>query len=133
VAVHIVLADDHALVRRELRRLLEAEEGWLVCGEAENGREAVRLCETLRPDVVALDIGMQVMDGLEAAKRIREIAPATVVVIVSMHDSEVMMKAATVTGAGAYILKSEASEHLVPAIRALLADATDLPSRSQAR
>jgi DNA-binding NarL/FixJ family response regulator len=133
VAVRIVLADDHALVRRELRRLLEAEEGWLVCGEAENGREAVRLCETLRPDVVALDIRMRVMDGLEAANRIREIAPAMVVVIVSMHDSEVMVKAATVAGADAYILKSEASEHLVPAIRVLLADATDLPSRSQAR
>ena len=133
MAVHIVLADDHALVRREIRRLLEAEEGWLVCGEAENGREAVRLCETLRPDVVALDIRMRVMDGLEAARRIREIAPAIAVVIVSMHDSEVMVKAATVAGAVAYILKSEASEHLVPAIRALLADATDLPSRSQAR
>jgi DNA-binding NarL/FixJ family response regulator len=131
VPVRIVLADDHALVRRELRRLIEAEDGWLVCGEAENGREAVRLCHALRPDVVALDIRMPLMGGLEATRRIREIAPATVVVIVSMDDSEAMAAAARIAGAHSYVLKTDAPEQLVPAIRALLAEATYPPLRRQ--
>jgi DNA-binding NarL/FixJ family response regulator len=131
VPVRIVLADDHALVRRELRLLLEAEEGWLVCGEAENGREAVERCEALQPDVVALDISMPRMGGLEAARLIREIAPATLLVMVSMDGSEAMAAAARVAGAHGYVLKTEAPERLVPSIRALLAGANRLPLRRQ--
>ena len=131
VTVRIVLADDHVLIRRELRRLLEAEEGWLVCGEAENGREAVGLCDALQPDVVTLDIRMPVMGGLEAARLIREVAPATVVVIVSMDGSEVVAAAARVAGAQGYVLKAEAPDQLVPVIRALLARATHAPPRRQ--
>jgi DNA-binding NarL/FixJ family response regulator len=124
VPVRIVLADDHVLVRRELRRLLEAEEDWFVCGEAANGQEAVGLCGALRPDVVALDISMPVMGGLEAARRVREIAPACLVVVVSLDDSEAMAAAARGAGAHSYVLKAEAPEQLVPTIRALLAKAT---------
>jgi DNA-binding NarL/FixJ family response regulator len=130
VTTRILLADDHALVRRELRRLIEAEEGWLVCGEAANGVEAVLLSATTQPHVIALDINMPIMGGIEAAKRIREIAPAVAIVIVSMDDSEAMVEAATAAGARGYIVKSDAPERLVPAIRALLANATYLPTRS---
>ncbi len=132
MSLRIVLADDHALIRREFRRLVEAEEGWFVCGEAENGEEAVRLCAALRPDVIILDISMPRMGGIDAAKRIREIAPAIAVLIVSMHASEMLIAAAINAGARGYVMKSEAPEHLVPAMRVLLQpDATYFPVRSE--
>jgi DNA-binding NarL/FixJ family response regulator len=130
VATRILLADDHALLRRELRRLIEAEPSFVVCGEAANGIEAVLLSATLRPDVIALDISMPLMGGIEAAKRIREVAPAVAIVIVSMDDSEGMVEAAIAAGARGYIAKHDAHDRLVPAIRALLANATYLPTRS---
>ena len=120
MTLRIVLADDHAVVRRELRRLLEAEDDWVVCGEANNGWEAVRLCEALRPDLVVLDMSMPLMGGVQATRRIREIAPATVVAMLSMDDHKGLVATAIQAGARAFILKSEAPERLVPAIRAIL-------------
>ncbi len=120
MTVRIVVADDHALIRRELRRLLEAEDGWAVCGEAGDGREAVHLCAFHRPDAAALDINMPLMAGIEAAAKIREVAPAVAIVIVSVHVSELLVAAALDAGARGYIVKSEAPDHLVPAIRTLV-------------
>jgi DNA-binding NarL/FixJ family response regulator len=120
MAVRIVVADDHLLIRRELRRLLETEDGWAVCGEAENGKEAVRLCNTKRPDAVTLDINMPLMGGLEAAAHIRQVAPTVAVVIISVHVSDLLIAAALEAGARGYIVKSEAPDHLVPAIRTLV-------------
>jgi DNA-binding NarL/FixJ family response regulator len=129
--MRIVLADDHALVRRQLRRLLEAEEGWVVCGEAGDGMEAVRLCEAFRPDIAILDINMPVMSGLKAAKRIREIASSIRIVFVSMHSDEALLAAAIGTGAHGYVQKNEADAQLVPAIQTLLqTDATYFPSQN---
>lgn len=120
MAVRIVLADDHALVRRELRRLLEAEKDWLVCSETDNAEDAVHRCDTLRPDAAVLDISMPMMGGLEATKRIREMAPAIPVVLVSVHLNETLLTAAVDAGARGGILKSEAPAHLVRAIRIVL-------------
>ncbi|HKT20490.1 MAG TPA: response regulator transcription factor [Stellaceae bacterium] len=120
MAVRIVLADDHALVRRELRRLLEAEKDWLVCGETDNAEDAVHRCDTLRPDAAVLDISMPMMGGLEATKRIREMAPAIPVVLVSVHLNETLLTAAVDAGARGCILKSEAPAHLARAIRIVL-------------
>jgi DNA-binding NarL/FixJ family response regulator len=131
VSVRILLADDHAIIRRELRRLFEAEEGWFVCGEAENGAEAVALCATLRPDVIALDISMPVMGGIEAARRIREIAPTVAMVIVSMDDNELMLAAAIAAGARGYVVKRDATKHIVPTIRAVLANSSYLRAPSK--
>ena len=131
MAVRIVVADDHLLIRRELRRLLEAEDGWAVCGEAENGKEAVHLCKTRRPDAVTLDITMPLVGGIEAATHIREVAPTVAVVIVSVHVSDLLIAAALEAGARGYIVKGEAPDHLVPAIRALVeTNATYLSGRS---
>jgi DNA-binding NarL/FixJ family response regulator len=114
--------------------LLEAEQDLEVCAEAENGKEAVQLCDALRPDVVSLDLSMPVMGGLEATRMIVGIAPATAIIIVSVHDSPAMFDAAIEAGARGYVLKNEASTHLVRAVRTLLApNATYFPLRSQMR
>lgn len=132
MTITVVLADDHALVRRELRRLVETQEDWLVCGEATNGEEAVLLCDELRPDVVVLDVHMPLMNGLEAARRIRKIAPSIGIVIVSA-DSQVLGPAAVEVGARACISKTRAADQLVPAIQTLLElDATYFPSEPPA-
>lgn len=120
MTVRIVVADDHALIRRELRRLLEAEAGWTICGEARDGKEAVHLCYMQQPDAVTLDLNMPIMGGIEAAAEIREVAPAVAVVIVSVQVCELLIYAALDAGARGYIVKSEAPDHLVPAIRALI-------------
>lgn len=134
MTVRIVLGDDHTLVRRELRRLLEAEKGWLVCGETDNAEDAVHRCETLRPDAAVLDIGMPVMGGLEATKRIREIKPATPVVLVSVHLNEALVSAAVDSGACSCVLKSEAPTHLIRAIRRILeSNTTYFPSEARNR
>jgi DNA-binding NarL/FixJ family response regulator len=132
MSVRIVLADDHAIVRRHLRALLEAEQGWEVCAEAENGRQAVRFCDEFRPEVAVLDLSMPVMGGLEATRIIRAVEPTTAVMIASVHDAPAMVEAAINAGARGYILKSEAPDHLVRAVRALLEpNATYFPTRSR--
>ena len=133
MSVRIVLADDQKVIRRLLKELLEAEEGWEVCAEAENGQEAVQLCEELRPEIVALDLSMPIMGGLEAARKIRALAPATGVLIVSIHDSAAVVSAAIEAGARAYLRKDEARNHLVRAVRALLVpNGTYFPLQSTA-
>jgi DNA-binding NarL/FixJ family response regulator len=128
--VRILLAEEHALARRGFRQLLEVERDWIVCAEADNGNEAVILCEMLLPDVAVLDVVMPWMGGLAAAERIRGIAPAIAVILVSTRVDEALVKAAIDVGARACIPKYEAHKHLVSAVRTLIeSDATYFPSR----
>jgi CheY-like chemotaxis protein len=83
----IMLADDHEIVRKGLRTMLEKREGWSVCGEAATGREAVRLAAELRPDVAVIDLSMPDLDGLAATRQIRREAPDTEVLVFTMHDT----------------------------------------------
>lgn len=115
----ILLVDDHEIVRHGLRNLLSAQPGWEVCGEAADGREAVSQTETLKPDLVILDISMPRLNGLEATRRIRKISPKTSVLILTMHESQQVVRDVLDAGALGYVLKSDAGRDLVAAVDAL--------------
>jgi DNA-binding NarL/FixJ family response regulator len=117
---NILIADDHAIVRRGLRSLLESREGWEVRGEAVNGREAVEKATQLRPDVAILDIGMPELNGLEATRQIVKACPQTEVLILTMHQSDEVVREVLVAGARGYVLKSDADQNLVVAVETLL-------------
>ena len=115
--LRILVADDHELVQRGIRGLLRARRGWTVVGEAMNGREAVEKAHRLKPDVAILDISMPGLDGLQAARRIREAVPTTEVVVLTMHESDQMVRRVIDAGARGYVLKSDLATHLVKAVK----------------
>ncbi|HLW79364.1 MAG TPA: response regulator transcription factor [Terriglobia bacterium] len=116
----ILIADDHEIVRRGLRVILGARPDWEVVGEAANGREAVELARKLKPDAVVLDIAMPELNGLEATHQILKAAPAAEVLILSMHESEQLVREVLDAGARGYVLKSDAGRDLVGAIEHVL-------------
>jgi DNA-binding NarL/FixJ family response regulator len=115
--LRILVADDHELVRRGIKGLLHARRGWRVVGEAANGREAVEKANKLKPNVAIVDISMPDLDGLQATRKIREAAPRTEVVVLTMHESDQMVRRVLDAGALGYVLKSDLSAHLVKAVR----------------
>lgn len=120
-SIRIVLADDHTILRRGLRLVLEREPDFAVVGEANNGREAVDLVIRDNPDAVVLDIGMPLLNGIEAARRIHEERLKTAIVILSMHSDEGYILKALRAGARGYLLKDSAETDLIQAIRAVCA------------
>jgi DNA-binding NarL/FixJ family response regulator len=117
--LRILVADDHEVVRRGVCALLEAHPDWRICAEAAEGREAVEKATLLRPDVVILDVGMPGLNGLEAARRIREASPPSEVLILTMHESEQIIREVVTVGARGYVLKSDAGRDLVKAVEAI--------------
>jgi two-component system response regulator NreC len=117
--LRILLADDHIVMRTGLRALLERQPNLEVVGETENGRETVALAASLRPDVVVMDVGMPVLNGIEATQTIVTQCPATAVVILSMHADESYVMRALKAGARGYLLKDSAAADLVGAIQAI--------------
>jgi DNA-binding NarL/FixJ family response regulator len=117
--IRILLADDHTVVRKGLRLLLESHPGFKVVAEASNGREAVSAAEEHRPDVVVLDVAMPMLNGIEAARQISASLPQTAIVFLSMHSDEGYVLKALKSGARAYLLKNSAEDDLVNAIRAV--------------
>jgi len=117
--LRLLIADDHAVVRAGLRTLLESRKGWQVCAEAADGREAVEKAEKHKPDVIILDIGMPLLNGVEAARRIRKALPQSEILILTMHESDELVQQVVEAGARGYILKDEADRVLHAAIDAL--------------
>lgn len=115
----ILLVDDHEILRTGLRTILESREDFEIVGEAENGRQAVKLVEDLQPHVVVMDISMPELNGLEAVRQILKVAPRTEVLVLTMHESEDLVHQVLEAGARGYLLKSDASRQLISAIDAL--------------
>jgi DNA-binding NarL/FixJ family response regulator len=118
--LRVLLADDHGIVRRGLRSLLE-DAGHTVVGEAADGIEAARLCEAHRPDLLIVDIGMPKLSGIEVSARAQKLDPPPAVIILSMHSDESYIIRALAAGARAYLLKDATDEDLLPAVRAVSA------------
>jgi DNA-binding NarL/FixJ family response regulator len=117
--LRILIADDHEVVRRGLKALLSSRRGWVVCGEAATGREAVALAAQHRPDIVVTDIIMPDLNGLEATRQIRKMLSRTEVLVLSLHYSDRLVREIVDAGARAYLLKSDASNDLLTAVEAL--------------
>ena len=117
--LRILIADDHGLVRHGARAVLNSQRGWRVVGEAANGPEAVQKAIQLKPDVAVVDIGMPELDGIQVARQIRQALPDTQVLVLTMHESDQMVRRALDAGARGYLLKSDLTECLARAVRAV--------------
>lgn len=118
--VRILIADDHDVMRRGIRNLLEINTGWEICGEAATGREALELARQTKPDIAVLDLTLPDVYGLEVARDILQVHPETQILIFTMHESEQLVREVLSCGARGYVLKSDAARHLNLAIEALL-------------
>lgn len=115
--IKVLLVEDHSVVREGLRALLTVEGDIQVVGEARNGREALQLVRSLRPEVVIMDIAMRLLNGIEATRQILKLAPDTRVLILSAHSEDEYVEQVTAAGAAGYLLKQSAANILVAAIR----------------
>jgi len=119
MGVRILVVDDHPVVRRGIRALLESREGWEVCGEATTGRGAVEECRRLKPDIVVMDLSLPDLHGLDATREILKEGSKTEVLVLTMHHSEELVRDVLQAGARGYVLKSDADEQLIAAVDSL--------------
>ena len=117
--LRILLADDHKVVRQGTRALLSTVPEWKIVGEADNGRDAVSLTAELKPDIVILDIGMPELNGLDATRQIKKKLPETEVLIFTGQETEELVHDVFDSGARSYIMKTDAADHLIDALKAL--------------
>ncbi len=117
MTISILIADDHPIVRRGLRSILEAESGLTVLGETGDGLETVRLVERLRPNVLLLDLMMPGLSGLEVLRLVHQRSPQTRVVVLSMHNSNAFVAEALKNGATGYVLKGSGEDQIIFAVR----------------
>lgn len=122
-SLRLLVADDHEIVRKGLRSLLEAQ-GWQVAAEASDGREAVEKARELKPDVTVLDIGMPSLNGLEAARQMLKNDSQAKILILTMHESDPLIREVLDAGARGYVLKTDASRDLVTAVNAVRSNKT---------
>lgn len=117
--VRILVADDHDVIRHGIRELLGARDGWEICGEARDGREAVAKTEQLKPDIVILDVNMPELNGIEAATRIRKAFSNTEVLIISFDYSDQLIREIVGAGARGFVVKADSERDLLSAVEAL--------------
>ena len=122
--LNLLVADDHELVRKGMRTILEAQPGWNVAAEANDGRQAVEKAKEVKPEITVLDISMPVLNGLEAARQIAKNDVQTKILIVTVHESDRLVREVLDAGARGYVLKSDASRDLVAAVNAVRSNKT---------
>src|SRR5207248_9911139 len=122
--ITVLLADDHALVRRGFRRMLEDDPGISVVAEASDGEEAVRLATELKPGVIVMDCGIPELSGIEATRKILETCPEAGILMLSMHSEETLVSQALQAGARGYVLKNAMDLDLVSAVKSIAAGMT---------
>jgi len=127
--VRILIADDHEIVREGLRAMIQRQPGWEVCGDVSTGREVVAQAPALNPDIIVMDIGMPELNGLDATRQIKRALPNTEVLIFTANETEEIVRNVFKAGAKAYLLKSDANQHLIPAIEALCKHRTYFSSK----
>ena len=120
--LRILIADDHEVVRQGLSTLLQMHEGWQICGEARDGREAVEMARQLKPDVIVLDVGMPNLNGLVATRQLAQQNPEAKIIVLTITDSDQVIREALDAGARGFVLKSDAARDLVSAVEALQGD-----------
>jgi len=120
----VIVVDDHAVIRRGVQQILHAFPEWELCGEAGDGQEAIRLAETLRPEIIIMDISMPGLNGLEATRIISDILPDTKILLLTLHSSTELVRTAFRAGARGYVLKSDAEHELVRALNVIAGEGT---------
>jgi two-component system response regulator NreC len=120
--LRILIADDHPIIRKHVRRILEEQPSFSVCGEAYDGVEAIEEAQRLKPDVVVLNVSMPILNGLDAGRKIKTVLPETAIVILSSNADRHFIEEAKKIGARAYVAKSKAAEALVTAIEGAITD-----------
>jgi DNA-binding NarL/FixJ family response regulator len=129
MAFRILVADDHEVVRRGMCALLQSQPEWQVCGEAADGRETVEKAQKLKPDAVILDIAMPTLNGVEATRQILKTDPQIRVLVLTLHDSDQVVREVLNAGARGFLLKSDAARDLVSAVEALRRNKTYFTSK----
>ena len=122
----LLVVDDHAFIRQAIKNFVEAERDLCICAEAEGAVEALNEIDELKPDLILMDFSLKQGDGLELIEIIRKRCPSTPILILTMHSDSLFAASALKAGANGYVMKSDASEHLIQAIRALLRHETYL-------
>jgi two-component system response regulator NreC len=125
----VLIADDHPVIRRGILGILQTSPEWELCGQADNGRDAIRLTGELRPEVVILDVSMPGMNGMEAARVICEKFPTTKVVLLTLHSSIELIRSAFRAGVRGYVLKADAEQELLRALAIVIGDGTYVSPR----
>ena len=120
----VLIVDDHPAIRRGVQGILHSFPEWELCGEADNGQEAIRLAEALKPEIIIMDVSMPVLSGLEATRIIRSSLPNTKILLLTLHSSSELVRSAFRAGARGYILKSDAEQELIRALNVVLGDGT---------
>lgn len=116
----VVIAEDHTILREGLKALLSSDPELVVCGEAENGKDAINMVQRLNPDIILMDLSMPKIHGLEAIREIRKTSPSTKVLVLTVHDNEEYISATLRSGASGYVLKNDSYEELLASIKTVL-------------
>lgn len=125
----VLIVDDHAVIRRGVQSILHPFPEWELCGEAENGAEAIRLSESLKPEVIIMDISMPGLNGIEATRTIHKNHPETKVILLTLHENSELVKTAFRAGASGYLLKGDAEKELVAALTEVVKDGSYISPR----